>query len=119
MNYFYDLPDDIKDKIYFEVHKSNMEKVFCEDNWLDFIREGGWINFLSYHGFRPFDSRPTNSRLIGCEYDDIQQEYIDAGLIHIDTNEEYDDDEILLSQSPTNKQIYRYCLNLHFSRVLI
>ena len=93
MNYFNDLPDDIKDKIYYECHKIKMNDVICEDNWLDFVRDGGWIYFLTYHGFRPFDSRPTNSRLIGCEYDDIQQEYEEAGLIYIERHGETDDEE--------------------------
>ena len=30
MNYFYDLPDDIKDKIYFEGHKIKMNDVMCD-----------------------------------------------------------------------------------------
>ena len=38
MNFFYDLPDDIQEKIYFEAHKLNSKAIIKKINSIDFWR---------------------------------------------------------------------------------
>ena len=74
MNLFYQLPDDIIDKIYFECHKIKMNDVMYKLLEYD-VKDGGWMYILSFNGFIPFNDRPTNSRLICCDYDKIYEEH--------------------------------------------
>ena len=87
------LPDEVKELCYEINHKRAMGEVLEEmKEEIFWVQEGiaPWIYTLNAECFRPFNSKPSGSRTIGCDYGDYYEYY---GCFDNDSDTEEDEEE--------------------------